>query len=450
MTQIGSEPRAQAGLSPFPAEQVDLEALEVLEAEVGVLGAEIEPGERRVGAGFIIAYALAYMGTWLALMSPVLVTLALKLNSLVGTSRGPGALGLVAGVGALLALVGNPLFGKMSDRTASRFGMRRPWMIIGLMGGAAGLLITARAPSVGVVLIGWCVAQLSFNALLAVQVAVLPDQVPTAQRGVISGVLGVCMPIALVTGSFVVQLVAPNQTAMFLLPVGVAAVFIVPFAFVLKDRRLDKSQRPPLSGREFASTFWVNPRQHPSFAWAWLGRFMFILAYAFLTTYQAFYLISHLHSKAADVPRQVFLGTLVQASLIVVASLIGGKLSDATGRRKIFVMIASVVYGTGLFVIASVTGFHGFLVGMAISGLGFGAYTAVDLALVADVLPNPKDAAKDLGVFNIASAAPQSLAPAIAPAILAIGHGSYSVLYAVAGAAAVVGALAILKVRGVR
>ena len=103
-----------------------------------------------------------------------------------------------------------------------------------------------------------------------------------------------------------------------------------------------------------------------------------------------------------------------------------------------------------MFVIAIASDFNGFLVGMAISGLGFGMYMAVDLALVADVLPDKDSAAKDLGVFNIAGALPFSIAPAIAPAILAIGSGSYGVLYAVAGACAIIGAVAILPVKGVR
>lgn len=65
------------------------------------------------------------------------------------------------------------------------------------------------------------------------------------------------------------------------------------------------------------------------------------------------------------------------------------------------------------------------------------------------MLPNKEDSAKDLGVFNIASAGPQSLAPEIAPVILAVG-GGYGVLYAVAGACAVLSALAVIKVKGVR
>ena len=133
---------------------------------------------------------------------------------------------------------------------------------------------------------------------------------------------------------------------------------------------------------------------------------MFVLAYAFLTTYQAYYLLDKIGTAKADVPQQIFLGTLVQSAVVVAASLIGGKVSDRTGRRKIFVLAASVVYGLALFVIAVASSFSGFLVGMAISGLGFGVYAAVDLALVVDVLPDRRNAAKDLGVFNIAGALP--------------------------------------------
>jgi MFS family permease len=150
------------------------------------------------------------------------------------------------------------------------------------------------------------------------------------------------------------------------------------------------------------------------------------------------------------VPRQIFLGTLTQSVVVVAASLIGGRLSDRTGRRRVFVLLASIVYGVAMLVVAVASDFNGFLVGMAISGLGFGIYMAVDLALVADVLPDEVNAAKDLGVLNIAGALPFSVAPAIAPAILAMASGSYGVLYAVAGACAIIGAFAILRVKGVR
>ena len=376
--------------------------------------------------------------------------MALKVNALVGIKQAPNSLALVAATGSLLSIFANPFFGKMSDRTSSKLGMRRPWMVIGLVVGSLGVLVVALAPNIPVVLLGWCIAQVFFNALLAAMVAVLPDQVPVVQRGQVSGVLGVCVPIASVSGTFVVKLFTGNQLTMFLAPCAIGGFFILLFAVTLKDRRLAKADKPTWSLRELASTFYVNPRKSPDFAWAFASRFMFVLAYAFLITYQAYYLLDKIGSAEADVPQQIFLGTLAQSVVLVAASLIGGRLSDRTGRRKIFVLTASIVYGLALFVIAIASNFNGFLVGMAIGGLGFGVYVAVDLALVVDVLPDKNNAAKDLGVFNIAGALPFSIAPAIAPAILAISSGSYGVLYAVAGLCAIIGAFAILPVKGVR
>ena len=119
------------------------------------------------------------MGTCLVLIAPLLVTLALKVNSLVGDDQAPDSLALVTGVGALVAMLGNPFFGKLSDRTSSRAGHaaavdgHRP----------ARRLRSASSssrwrPNVPVVLVGWCIAQLFFNALLAALVAVLPGPGP--------------------------------------------------------------------------------------------------------------------------------------------------------------------------------------------------------------------------------------------------------------------------------
>ncbi len=417
-------------------------------AEVAL--APASPAAHRVGWVFISLYTLAFIGTNLVFLAPLLVTLPLKVNSLVGIDQAPNSLALVAGVGALLAIFANPFFGRMSDRTTSRLGMRRPWLFLGLAGGSIGILIVGLAPTIPVVLVGWCLAQLSFNALLAAQVAVIPDQVPTVQRGMVSGLVGVCLPIAAVSGTFLVGLFTGNELAMLLVPSAIGGFFILLFAVTLNDRRLAREDRPDWSLREFTRSFYVDPRKSPDFAWAFISRFLFVLAYAFLVTYLAYYLLDKIGSAEADVPQQIFLGTLTQSVFLIAASLIGGKLTDRTGRRKIFVFAASVVYGIALFVIAVASDFNGFLVGMAISGLGFGMYFAVDLALVLDVLPDNDDVAKDLGVFNMASAVPFAIAPAIAPAILAIGSGSYGVLYAAAGLCAIIGAFAILPVKGVR
>ena len=404
----------------------------------------------RVGWGFIALYMLAYVGTSLLFLAPLLVSLALKVNALVGIDAAPGKLAMVTSVGGLLSIVANPFFGRLSDRTTSRWGMRRPWLLAGLAGGGAGIVLVAVAPSIGVVLLGWCCAQVFFNAVLAALVAVMPDQVPVGQRGLVSGILAICLPVASVLGTFLVQTFDQTDLTMLLVPCAVGAVLVVAFTLRLQDRRLDATARPPWSRKELASTFYVNPRTHPDFAWAFTSRFFLIMGYAFLVTYQAYYLIAQLGSSEHQVPHQIYLATLTQSLALVGTALVVGQLSDRFRRRKIFVLTAALLYGVALFTIAAADSVPSYLVGMALGGVGFGMYMAVDLALVVDVLPDPNQAAKDLGVLNIAGAVPFSLAPAIAPLILHLGGGSYRVLFITAACCALLGAAAITPVKGVR
>ena len=413
-------------------------------------GAAARLDPTRVGWGFISLYALSYAGGSLLFLGPLLVSLALKVNDLVGIEQAPRNLALVTGVGSLLAIVSNPLFGRLSDRTTSRLGMRRPWMLVGLVGGAVGTLTVALAPTIGIVLAGWCLAQVFLNAVLAAQTAILPDQVPTAQRGMVSGILGVCLPAASVAATYLVQAFDGRRLLMFLAPLLVGGVLVGLFTATLDDRRLAPADKPPWSLRQLAGTFYVNPRANPDFAWAFTSRFMVVMAYAFLVTYQAYYLIDNIAVPERDVAHHIYLGTLTQSAALIVASPLTGRLSDRLQRRKVFVMTAAAIYAGALFVIATAAGVGGYLLGMTLSGLGFGMYMAVDLALVVDVLPDTGSAAKDLGVLNIAGALPFALAPAVAPAVLGISGNSYTALYVVAGGCAVLGAAAIVPVKRVR
>jgi MFS family permease len=71
----------------------------------------------RVGWRFVTLYAVSYTGGSLLFLAPLLVTLALKVNDLVGIDAAPRNLGMVTGIGSLLSIVANPFFGRLSDRT---------------------------------------------------------------------------------------------------------------------------------------------------------------------------------------------------------------------------------------------------------------------------------------------------------------------------------------------
>src|SRR5512142_224503 len=154
-----------------------------------------------VPAAFVAIYAFAYAALWLALLTPATITLALRVRQIVpGDAARPASLVLFAG--ALAALVSNPLFGALSDRTRSRFGRRKPYLVVGGVVGFGALALIGVARSVAAVLVGWCVAQLAYNAVLAALVAIVADRIPASRRGTVVGILGMCMPVGQISGTF--------------------------------------------------------------------------------------------------------------------------------------------------------------------------------------------------------------------------------------------------------
>jgi MFS family permease len=178
---------------------------------------------------------------------------------------------------------------------------------------------------------------------------------------------------------------------------------------------------------------------------------LFVMGSIFLQAYQPFLLLDALGFPASEVPRLIFRSTLVQAAMVVVCSLVAGRLSDRMGRRKPIAMAGSVIQGLGLWLIAVAHSYTAFLCGIALTGVGHGVYEGVNLALVTEVLPDrARHAAKDLGLLNITNTLPQVLAPLAAPAILAVSGGDYMLLFLVAGAVPLVGTAFLSPVRSVR
>jgi MFS family permease len=411
------------------------------------------PPPPRASARFIAIYALAYAALWLALLTPAMITLALRVRQLAGGNPAR-PISMVLFAGAIAALVGNPIFGALSDRTRSRFGRRTPYLVGGAVAGFAALASIGMATSLGMVLVGWCLAQLAFNAVLAAMVAIVPDQIPSPQRGTVVGILGMCMPVGQIVGTFLVQQLAGNLTLALLVPGALGLVAVVALALVL-PRGLPPAPVVVAAGSGAsgapARSRGFDLLAHRDFSWAWLSRVLFVMGSIFLQAYQPFLLIDELGFDASQVPRLIFRSTLVQAAMTVVWSLIAGRLSDRTGRRKPIAMAGSVLQGLGLWLIAASHSYTTFLLGVALTGMGHGVYEGVDLALVTEVLPDrDRHAAKDLGLLNITNTLPQVVAPLAAPAILVLSGGDYTLLFLVAGTAPFLGAVLLAPLKSVR
>lgn len=401
-------------------------------------------------ASVITTMVLARLGLMIALFMPIVAGMTLKVQSLVPGPDVAATLGTVISMGAFAALLFDPVFGRLSDRTVGRFGRRRPWLVAGALGLLACLAVIATAPNAVVLGIGWFFAQALGNAAVAAHTATLADQVPQWQRGKVSGMIGIASQAASLGAAYSASLFGQNMLLLFLVPGVLALVLVLVFAFVLPDRPMER--RPASEGglRTALKTFWVNPRKNPDFAFAWVSRFLVVLAMFMFVTFRLLYLQQDLGLSKQDAAGALATGVLIYTLALVTAGQIAGWISDRLGRRKVFIWTSAIIFGIGTWMLTAADSTSGFYWAELVIGIGFGIYIAVDLALVIDVLPNPDDTAKDLGVFNIAMTGPQTLAPAVSAALVTMGGGRYDLLLAVAAGIALLGALTILPVKKVR
>ena len=394
------------------------------------------PPTKPVKPLFVAAYLLAQLFFFIALLGPAIVAIQVKAISMFpgDNTAQTNAISQIAGLGALGAVFANVIFGQISDRTTWA------WVMMGLFN------------TVPLVAAGWLIAQIGANATLAPFVAVISDQISKTQRARVSSWISIAQNLAVLIATYLAQGLATRLPLLFIGPAIPAILFMTWFAFVLPDKRMPV--KPPRFGFvEMLKTFWVNPIAHPDYALAWWGRFLITFASFSFTTYRLMYLVHRVDLTEDQARGVVSTSVLIYTIVLMSASFIGGWLSDMFHRRKVFVMLSSVLFGIGTALLAHATTVGMFYCVEAIMGLAYGIYVAVDLALVVDVLPNPDNAGKDLGVFNIANALPQSLAPYIAPFFLAIGSvhkTNYPALCYMAGVCAIIGGILVIPIKKVK
>ncbi|MFG2137436.1 MFS transporter [Streptomyces sp. NPDC048650] len=408
----------------------------------------VEPGEpvEPVGRGWTLSLSLANGAIWAGWYGPLQILLALQAAQLAppGASK-ESVLAWVTGLGAGVSLLSNPLFGALSDRTTSRYGRRTPWILAGVLGGAAALALLAAAHTVWLMAAGWCLVQLTLNAAFAAITAAVPDRVPQRRRGTVGGWLGAAQILGVVVGTGLATS-AGGIAAGYLVCAAFTVLAALPYPLLHRDPALPAVARPPLTLRAFLAGFWLSPRRHPDFGWAWLTRFLINLGNALALLYLLYYLRDALHHPDPD--GGVLVLTAVNGATLLATVVVSGIWSDRVGRRQPFVVHAGVIMAAATLLLGAWQTWTGALCAAALLGVGFGVFTSVDFALMTDVLPAAAHRGKDLGIINIANALPQVAAPALAAPIVR-ELGGYRVLYAVAAATGLAGALLVRRIRGV-
>ncbi|WP_449408752.1 MFS transporter [Microbacterium maritypicum] len=398
----------------------------------------------RPSAILIPAMGLAFAGVTMALATPQYLTLAMRFTEIVPRSA-TGDLSILLSVGLLVQIVTLLLVGRLSDATRAHLGMRRPWMLAGLVAILAGSVALYAATSVPLLWWGYMGISVGSSFCFAPLFAMVSDQIQPRHQGLATSVLGAAGIAGSLAGFFVVQLAPGDAFSVYIVPALVALVPTILLALIVEDARL--SHRIPITVGSLLRMFTVSARTSPSLAWFLPAVFLVGSVTAVVGTYSYFLVGAKVGDSIEAITVAAFYGTLISNVVAFPVSVLVGALSDRFGRRKPFFAAASVFFAAGALTVAFSDSLAVLYIGLAIVGLGtgclFGSYMAIALEAMQDKETTARDINMVVSVYTLAGVA----IPLISPTLLGPSADNYPLLLI---AAAILSALSLVFLTKVR
>ena len=406
-----------------------------------------------VTRGWIASFGIMYLGVNIAWAAPSQLLIANQLLAWHPAEK-EARLAFIMALGGFLGLIAGPLVGIFSDKTRSRLGRRAPWIIIGSIGSASTLLAMAFAPGYVWLVVGWCIFQMLVAAPVTASQAIPPDRVNHSQYGVVSGVMGISWTMALVVGTLLGESLSIKAAYI----ASAALMILLCLPYLVKHNQTSLNTQPTegafagaIMEAEAAGGLTTKEATgiaaYRDFAWVFISR----LAATLGNTVALFYLLYFLRDqiKLEDPDLGVLQLTVIYAVVVVFASIISGKASDKVGRRKPFVLFSCLGIAAACLLMAWATNYTIVIIAAIILGASWGIFTAIDQALINQVLPSASSRGRDIGIMAIAVATPNLASPMLAAFALLV-LGGYPGLYVMSASLAVIGGISVMMVRGSR
>lgn len=318
-------------------------------------------------------------------------------------------LGVLAGSGALASAFVQIVVGHRSDRSASPWGRRRPFIFAGTLLALIGVGLMAMATDLLTAGIAFLLIQLTTNIANGPYQALLPDLVPRARHGVASTWMGLMRNLGEAAGPFVAGYVLAAHVPS-IMAVDAALLVVLMLVTVLGTAEPPHRPDPTEAGAGFWDAFRVPLKGYPDFVRLLASRAVINLGFYTALTFFYFYVQ---HSLGVEDYRQK---TGLLLTVIIVSGLFGalpaGPLGDRYSKVKLIFLANTLTVGAALWFVLAPN--YAWAAGAGVFlGLGFGAFTVLDWALAFALLP-PGGSARYMGIWNLTSVIPMILAPAIA------------------------------------
>jgi MFS family permease len=387
-------------------------------------------------------YSLGFGALWTFLLVVALPKQVVALLDVTDKTKGR-ALGIVMLAGGCISAIEPPIVGYFSDRTKSRFGKRKPYMVIGSFLLVITMLFLPKVTNLKSYVILYVLMQFFSNISSSANLGLLPDLVPQEQLGRASGMMGAMGATGQLFGA---------SSGLLISRIGLESVFWIIGAWYIvatmitvccvmemeskyeeeisasnTSSSVNSSSSSSSSSSSIFSTYTDAMFSNYDFRWVFITRLLYNMGIYSVQEFLQYYVKDIIPIRGWSTTTEVsflFLPLLFGA---LFSAYFSGKLSDLwNGRRKIFLYIsgiAQVLICLALMFNTNV-GFAAFLA--LLFGLASGAFAAVDFAMVLDVLPSTANVARDLGVWHVSLVLPQLLSTPISGYLLDIVRAGIS------------------------
>ncbi len=311
-------------------------------------------------------------------------------------------LAIVVSVGVVAPIVIRPTRGPVSDYAVTRWGRRKPYIVVGTLLDIVFLFGLATSQTYVALVAFYFLLQLSSNAAQGPFQGYVPDLVPAKQVGLASGLMGTMIVLGTIAGVGIATL-GVTTASLFLATMALGVVELL--TMVVLAATVHEGTAAPKRTRSWlgvARSAWgTDILRQSSVLWLLVVRLLFLGAYAATSLALPYFQRAHGMSEQ-DASTTVFVGTAIVGVMTAISALPGARLSDRFGRRPM-IWAAAVIAGIGLAGVAFAPNATLAIAAFVPFGIGMGTFLSVDWALMTDVIPK-QTSGRYMGILNAGTA----------------------------------------------
>lgn len=309
---------------------------------------------------------------------------------------------IVFATGVIAPILIQPTVGVISDYTMTRWGRRKPYIVMGTMLDVVFLSSFALAQPYLAIVAMYFMLQLSSNFAQGPFQGYVPDLVPKEQVGIASGLMGAMLVGGQIVGAGIGNLgIMTGELGLATVALGVIE-FVTMLVVALTVREGSAAPRRTTSWWGVAKSAWgLDILQERSVLWLLLVRALFLGAFAVTNLALDYFNVSH-HQPLDEAGTTVFIGTVIVGVATATAAVPGGRLSDRFGRKPL-IYVAFLVAAIGLTAVALAPSPVVAIAAYVPFGIGIGIFMSVDWALMTDVIPK-NTSGRYMGILNVGTA----------------------------------------------